>query len=64
MTSTATPPPSPAGAPPAPAAGREEQPSTWLRRLRSFGYAPPAGARRPDVRARRVPPRSLIHLSE
>ncbi|MFI6148990.1 dolichyl-phosphate-mannose--protein mannosyltransferase [Streptomyces sp. NPDC051109] len=66
MTSTATPPPSPAGAPPAPTAGRVDQPSTWLRRLRSFGYAPPAHARRPglgradapspDVRARLVPP--------
>lgn len=56
MTSTATPPPSPAGAPPAPPAGRAEQPSTWLRRLRSFGYAPTADARRPDVRARLVPP--------
>ncbi|WP_435884532.1 dolichyl-phosphate-mannose--protein mannosyltransferase [Streptomyces toxytricini] len=56
MTSTATPPPSPAGAPTAPPAGRAEEPSPWLRRLRGFGYAPPAGARPADVRARLVPP--------
>lgn len=64
VTSTATPPPSPAGAPPAPSAepdpgpGRADQPSAWLRRLRGFGYAPPADpAKRPsDVRTRLVPP--------
>ncbi|WP_443334664.1 dolichyl-phosphate-mannose--protein mannosyltransferase [Streptomyces sp. ZAF1911] len=61
MTSTATPPPSPAGAPPATEAGPgpdpADQPSAWLRRLRGFGYVPPAGAKRQsDVRTRLVPP--------
>ncbi|MFD6891073.1 dolichyl-phosphate-mannose--protein mannosyltransferase [Streptomyces sp. NPDC059957] len=61
MTSTATPPPSPAGAPPATEAGPgpdpADQPSPWLRRLRGFGYVPPAGAKRQsDVRTRLVPP--------
>ncbi|MEU9007028.1 phospholipid carrier-dependent glycosyltransferase, partial [Streptomyces sp. NPDC048551] len=56
MTSTATPPPSPAGAPPVPTGAGDSapEPSAWLRRLRGFGYAPagPAG----DVRTRLVPP--------
>ncbi|MFB7258962.1 dolichyl-phosphate-mannose--protein mannosyltransferase [Streptomyces nojiriensis] len=57
MTSTATPPPSPAGAPPASSVGREDEPPTWLRRLRGFGYVPPAAASaRSDVRTRLVPP--------
>lgn len=61
VTSTATPPPSPAGAPPATEAGSgpdpADQPSAWLRRLRAFGYVQPAGAKRQsDVRTRLVPP--------
>ncbi|MEU7729570.1 phospholipid carrier-dependent glycosyltransferase, partial [Streptomyces sp. NPDC040724] len=57
MTSTATPSPSPAGAPAASPAGREVEPPTWLRRLRGFGYAPAAAASpRADVRSRLVPP--------
>ncbi|MFJ7155954.1 dolichyl-phosphate-mannose--protein mannosyltransferase [Streptomyces sp. NPDC101118] len=53
MTSTATPQPSPAGAPPGPPVC-DETPS-WPRRLRRFGYVP-APAAAADARTRLVPP--------
>lgn len=56
VTSTATPPPSPAGALTPVTPGRDEEPPTWLRRLRGFGYAPAAASPRADVRTRLVPP--------